>query len=917
MRHPLARRRDQRIALHAGQLVIGDQHVELRSQHRQRFLGRGHRPHVVADQADHVVGALADLRFILHQQDVEPTGGAGRHPGRRRHGGRGGCRGRRCDLDRLLLAVAEHVADLARQAFLGIGLADQLHAGIEPAAVDDGVFRVAGREQHGNPGQAFPGLARQFRAAQRAGHHHVGKQQVDRHAAVDHRQRGRGVAGFEHAIAQFGEHVHHGGAHVVVVLGHQDGFAAAHDGLGFQHGVRVFRLARARQVQLDGRALAHLAVDLDVAARLLDQAIHHRQAEAGALAFRLGGKERFERLRQHLCRHAAARVADGNHDVLAGRDVGMALAVRAVEQGIVDFDGEPAGAFHGVARIDGQVQDRVFHLGHVDGSAPQAAGHHGLDFHFGAQRAAQHVFHAVEQAADLDHLGRQRLAPGERQQVAGQAGAALDAGQRIVEPALDVGPVVHQRRDQLQITRDNLQQIIEIVRHAAGQLADGFHFLGLLQRRLGAAHGVGLLQVGRDVAADGVNKTGVGRCRPRQAAVAAVLAAIAVFKAEHVGAATERGHFGQGVGLVVGMDQLHEAGADHVRALPAQDGGERGIDGDQARVEIGHQQHVLGQAPHAVALFGAGGHLLLQGGVHDGQRLGRRFLVVDVGAAADPARQRSFGAADRHRTGQVPAVGAVVAADAELGLVRRAGAHGVGPAAGRRVHVVGMDDAAPAGAIQAARRHPGIFVHAVVEPVERTVGRRGPHMVQRGLGKRAELGFAVAQRPLGGDLGGGFHHQRDHAADLAVVIGGRKIIEVGVQQLGHAGAQQRQFLVHIGQRAALHHHAHHVIVEIGHLGPAFPHLRAQQGGMALPRKHGVGIVVDHVAVLAPQGDDGHGRAQHIAQRGLHARMPGGDGAERRLLPREGVDQSGVDALLGQKGGELHAKGGEMSIRRSL
>jgi hypothetical protein len=39
--------------------------------------------------------------------------------------------------------------------------------------------------------------------------------------------------------------------------------------------------------------------------------------------------------------------------------------------------------------------------------------------------------------------------------------------------------------DQLEIARDRLQQIVEVVRDAAGQLADRFHLVGLHQRRFG------------------------------------------------------------------------------------------------------------------------------------------------------------------------------------------------------------------------------------------------------------------------------------------------------------------------------------------------------------------------------------------------------------------------------------------------
>ena len=56
----------------------------------------------------------------------------------------------------------------------------------------------------------------------------------------------------------------------------------------------------ARQVDLDRRALPDLAVDLHVAAGLLDEAEDLAEAQAGALADLLGGEERIERPRRDL-----------------------------------------------------------------------------------------------------------------------------------------------------------------------------------------------------------------------------------------------------------------------------------------------------------------------------------------------------------------------------------------------------------------------------------------------------------------------------------------------------------------------------------------------------------------------------------------------------------------------------------------
>src|ERR1051326_5614817 len=66
----------------------------------------------------------------------------------------------------------------------------------------------------------------------------------------------------------------------------------------------------ARQVKPERRAKAPLAVDVDVAAGLLDEAEHHREAEPAALADRLGGEERLENPAENVHRDSGPCIAD-------------------------------------------------------------------------------------------------------------------------------------------------------------------------------------------------------------------------------------------------------------------------------------------------------------------------------------------------------------------------------------------------------------------------------------------------------------------------------------------------------------------------------------------------------------------------------------------------------------------------------
>src|SRR5207237_7230039 len=84
-------------------------------------------------------------------------------------------------------------------------------------------------------------------------------------------------------------------------------------------------LAGARQIELDGRAVAFFAIDLDVAAGLLDEPVDHAEAETGSLADVLGGEKRLEDLVADRGRDAVTGVADRNHRVGARGDVALRL----------------------------------------------------------------------------------------------------------------------------------------------------------------------------------------------------------------------------------------------------------------------------------------------------------------------------------------------------------------------------------------------------------------------------------------------------------------------------------------------------------------------------------------------------------------------------------------------------------------
>ncbi len=86
----------------------------------------------------------------------------------------------------------------------------------------------------------------------------------------------------------------------------------------------------------------------------------------------------------------------------------MGAGIIVVEMGIAEFDGQLALAVHRIARVDCEVQQRIFDLGGIDEGVPQAAADDRLDLHALADRATEHVVHALHETGDVDDLGFQR-----------------------------------------------------------------------------------------------------------------------------------------------------------------------------------------------------------------------------------------------------------------------------------------------------------------------------------------------------------------------------------------------------------------------------------------------------------------------------------------------------------------------------
>ncbi|MNS68183.1 hypothetical protein D3C72_1014570 [compost metagenome] len=330
--------------------------------------------------------------------------------------------------------------------------------------------------------------------------------------------------------------------------------------------------------------------------------------------------------------HAGAAVGDGERDeAAAGVGVAQFLA-HGGGQGVAGLGAkvQAPALGHGVARVDGDVQQRRFELARV--GAHGGAGVVGVDLDLDAlvERAAQHVGERVQHLPHVDRVGLQHLAPREGQQLARELGAApagaRGGGHELLRVA--VGRELRQLFEHLQVALDDGEQVVEVVRDAAGELAHALQALRVVQRLLG----LHALQAGGEQAGHRFEKANLlvaeaprGRGAHRQHAGHAAPVGQRHGQCADQAGLEVSGRHGEAALFAVVRDHDGAALREHVAGLRV------GPVGDaQADAFVGDQAHAAGQAELALAAVEQPHHrhLDLQRGRDDVGHLRQHHLQV-------------------------------------------------------------------------------------------------------------------------------------------------------------------------------------------------------------------------------------------------------------------------------------------------
>src|ERR1035438_1289463 len=315
---------------------------------------------------------------------------------------------------RLVGGGAEDFADFAGEALQGEGLLQESFLIFGSERGGEGVFGVARKIENPSARTRGEELLDEFVATE-AGHDDVGDHEMDSVGMTGgERESGVAVGGFENAIAAGLERFAHELANGLFVLDQEDGFGSASSGEGKRSGAAGFRWAiDAGKINGEDGAAAELALNEDVAAALLDDAVDGGKSEAGAFAFFFGGEEGLEDAGLGFAVHALASVADRDHDVGAVFDESIFRAVRLVESDAGGADADFAAVGHGVFGVDNEIHDDLLELSGVGASATDGGSEAGSEFDIFADERTEEPLHVSDDGVDVDDLEFEMLFPAE------------------------------------------------------------------------------------------------------------------------------------------------------------------------------------------------------------------------------------------------------------------------------------------------------------------------------------------------------------------------------------------------------------------------------------------------------------------------------------------------------------------------
>ena len=167
--------------------------------------------------------------------------------------------------------------------------------------------------------------------------------------------------------------------------------------------------------------------------------------------------------------------------------------VLAIDLDVEGFQGQGAGAalLHGQAGVVDDVEQRRLQLDRIEPAIPQRRCRAEDEAEGAAQGLGQATLAGIDELVQVHRAPGQALLAGEGQQLLGEGRRPIHRVAGVVDMALGLVPVqfraVQVDPQDIQVADHHLQQVVEIVGDAAGELTQGFHLLRLAQGVFGVA----------------------------------------------------------------------------------------------------------------------------------------------------------------------------------------------------------------------------------------------------------------------------------------------------------------------------------------------------------------------------------------------------------------------------------------------
>ena len=244
---------------------------------------------------------------------------------------------------------------------------------------------------------------------------------------------------------------------------------------------------------------------------LADDPVDRGEPQPGSAPGFLGREEGLEDVLQHRRGNPNPRVGDADARVGAGRHRAAARDRARLGHVSIGADRDHAALRHGVARVDDKVHDHLLELDRIDPQPTKGIAQLQLEPDVVAHEPPEHFLQVADGRVQVDDPRLRRGAAAERQELARERRGALPALADFVDGRPRRIGGGHPAEQEIGVPQHRGQDVIEVVRHAAGQLPDGLHLLRVAEL-LFQHHAVG------DVHLDAVDVDDAVRLEPRRPA---------------------------------------------------------------------------------------------------------------------------------------------------------------------------------------------------------------------------------------------------------------------------------------------------------------------------------------------------------------------------------------------------------------